>query len=293
MTLRCVPGERVIEIEYPPEFFEKFNSSIPANTYPPWEVALKILSYVLAMIMDVGGNALVIFIVVVSKRMRTPTNVLLVNLAVADLLVAALCMWVHLGANITPEWPFGLLICKVNMFAQATAITSSVLTLTVISVERFVAIVFPLRPGFTLRSTGAAIVAVWIVACAIAAPQLHVRYVQEVKWRNRHVIQCLERWPSIMMLLVNREHPLRACTTHSLPSLCSSFPSSSSSTATQSSACACWSGSLQCLAPHPTATLARRERWCACWWRWSWPLSPAGPHCTSWSCATPGETTTM
>lgn len=69
------------------------------------------------------------------------------------------------------------------------------LTLTVISVERFVAIVFPLRPGFTLRSTGAAIVAVWIVACAIAAPQLHVRYVQEVKWRNRHVIQCLERWP--------------------------------------------------------------------------------------------------
>lgn len=44
MTLRCVPGERVIEIEYPPEFFEKFNSSIPANTYPPWEVALKVNS---------------------------------------------------------------------------------------------------------------------------------------------------------------------------------------------------------------------------------------------------------
>lgn len=83
-------------------------------------VCHQILSYVLAMIMDVGGNALVIFIVVVSKRMRTPTNVLLVNLAVADLLVAALCMWVHLGANITPEWPFGLLICKVNMFAQGT-----------------------------------------------------------------------------------------------------------------------------------------------------------------------------
>ena len=76
--------------------------------------------YVLSMLLDVVGNSLVIFIVAASRKMRTPTNVLLVNLAVADLLIGVLCMWVHLGDSVTQEWPFGLGICKVNMFAQGT-----------------------------------------------------------------------------------------------------------------------------------------------------------------------------
>lgn len=71
-----------------------------------------------AFLLDIIGNGLIIFIVAATRKMRTPTNILLVNLAVADLLVALMCMWVHLGMSITTDWPFGLIICKVNMFAQ-------------------------------------------------------------------------------------------------------------------------------------------------------------------------------
>nr|KAG5709656.1 hypothetical protein BaRGS_027681 [Batillaria attramentaria] len=196
-SFKCVPGEEPVTSSVPAHITRLFMSPTPVPVFPTWEIALKVLFYVLAMLVDVVGNSLVIFIVSARRKMRTPTNVLLLNLAVADLLVALLCMWVHLGASITPDWPFGLGICKANMFAQVTAVTTSILTLTVISVERFVAIVFPLRRGWTLRFTIPLLGVVWVIACSIAWPQLHVRHLDEVEWADRHFIRCDETWTKV------------------------------------------------------------------------------------------------
>ena len=68
------------------------------------------------------GNIIVILIVVLNKRMKTTTNVFLLNLAVSDLMVGCFCMWVHLGNSITKEWPFGEYVCKVNTFMQGTVL---------------------------------------------------------------------------------------------------------------------------------------------------------------------------
>lgn len=47
-----------------------------------------------------------------------------------------------------------------------TLITTSVLTLTVVSIERFLAIVFPLRRGgWTLKMTWPIIFVIWVIAC--------------------------------------------------------------------------------------------------------------------------------
>ena len=115
----CVPGEPVSEIEYDPHEFENFTAPSLPEPIPVWEIALKVSFYLIAFLLDVVGNSIVVLIIITNRRMRTPTNVLIVNLAVSDLMVATFCMWVHLGNRITTEWPFGPFVCKFNTFMQS------------------------------------------------------------------------------------------------------------------------------------------------------------------------------
>ena len=103
--------------------FQHFKAPSQPPPIPHWEAGLKIAFYVLAFLMTATGNTLVILVICLNKRMRSTTNVLLLNQAVSDLTVAAVCMWVHLGNSITPEWPFGPFVCKVNTFCQGKGST--------------------------------------------------------------------------------------------------------------------------------------------------------------------------
>ncbi|XP_067671254.1 QRFP-like peptide receptor isoform X1 [Haliotis asinina] len=192
----CVPGNEIKD-DFDPSIFIHYNAPSPPPTFPTWEIAIKILFYVLAMLLDVVGNSIVILIIVLNRKMRTTTNVLILNLAVSDLMVAAFCMWVHVGYQIAPEWPFGDFVCKVNTFFQVLSVTSSVLTLTVISVERFMAIVFPFRAKWSSVVTGLVIVLTWCVSTMIASPHLWIRQQFKLQWKDRLEIWCEEVWPKI------------------------------------------------------------------------------------------------
>ncbi|XP_069122999.1 QRFP-like peptide receptor isoform X2 [Argopecten irradians] len=190
----CVPGEPV---QPSPHLLAmlKYVDAPPLPVKPTWEISLKILFYVLSFVVDVVGNVIVILIIYLNKRMRSTTNILILNLAISDIMVGLFCMWVHLGNQINANWPFGPFICKASTFTQVFAVTSSILTLTVISIERFFAIVFPLWGKMTQCTMGTSIAVSWLVSAAIAAPQLFVRKVIRYEFRNRDEVFCTEIWP--------------------------------------------------------------------------------------------------
>ena len=73
-------------------------------------------------------------------------------------------------------------MCKVSYFVQATSYTASISILTVISVERYVAIIHPMRSRrlqtmFLLRAT---VVGVWMVAGASGVPYLLMYHVHQL-----------------------------------------------------------------------------------------------------------------
>ena len=78
-------------------------------TYPPharktvtsMEAAGKISLTSLVMTLALLGNCLVVVTVWRCRRLRTPTNVYIVSLAVSDLMVTLSCTWVHL---VIPEF---------------------------------------------------------------------------------------------------------------------------------------------------------------------------------------------
>ncbi|XP_035670172.1 QRFP-like peptide receptor [Branchiostoma floridae] len=144
------------------------------------EVTIKIVVYSLLLLMALVGNSTVIFIVSLNKTMWTPTNFYIMNLAVADLLIALFCMWIHLVQSMIPNWIFGDFMCRFNNFIQGVSVACSILTMTVIAMDRFYAIIFPLKARVTDTNAAVVITFVWIAAIAANVPLL---------------VWCFESWP--------------------------------------------------------------------------------------------------
>lgn len=90
------------------------------NDYPPGpdDIILRISLYSVLFVFAVVGNILVILTLVQNKRMRTVTNVFLLNLAVSDLLLGVFCMPFTLVGSLLRNFVFGELMCKLIPYLQ-------------------------------------------------------------------------------------------------------------------------------------------------------------------------------
>lgn len=74
--------------------------------------------YAVIFLLAVIGNSLVILTLVQNKRMRTITNVFLLNLAISDLFLGVLCMPFTLVGTLKRDFVFGEFMCKILPFLQ-------------------------------------------------------------------------------------------------------------------------------------------------------------------------------
>ena len=77
------------------------------------------------------------------------------------------------------------------------SVTESVLTLTAVSVERFFAIVYPLKRRMNALATLIVIAVTWLLSTAMASPQLVYRKQYELYWKNYHEIWCTASFPKV------------------------------------------------------------------------------------------------
>nr|XP_030128021.3 neuropeptide FF receptor 2 [Taeniopygia guttata]XP_030128022.3 neuropeptide FF receptor 2 [Taeniopygia guttata]XP_041571982.1 neuropeptide FF receptor 2 [Taeniopygia guttata]XP_041571983.1 neuropeptide FF receptor 2 [Taeniopygia guttata]XP_041571984.1 neuropeptide FF receptor 2 [Taeniopygia guttata]XP_041571985.1 neuropeptide FF receptor 2 [Taeniopygia guttata] len=176
--------------------------------HQPWVAAVFITSYLLIFLLCMVGNGGVCCIVLWNKRMRTVTNLFILNLAVSDLLVGLFCMPTTLLDNIIAGWPFGSLVCKMSGMVQGISVSASVFTLVAIAVDRFRCIVHPFKQKLTIPAAVATIAVIWVLAVAIMCPSAVLLQVQEEKRfqvllgsgnATRPVFWCREEWPDPAM----------------------------------------------------------------------------------------------
>lgn len=81
------------------------------------------------------GNSLILAVFFYFRRLRTPTNMLIANLAVADLMISVFCIplsyW-HVIIFEDQRWIFGSAMCRLFNYLQATAVFLSSWTLVAI-----------------------------------------------------------------------------------------------------------------------------------------------------------------
>ncbi|XP_024082499.1 tachykinin-like peptides receptor 99D isoform X2 [Cimex lectularius] len=148
------------------------------------------------VIVATGGNLIVIWIVLAHKRMRTVTNYFLVNLAIADAMVSSLNVTFSYSYMVNSDWPFGNVYCKISQFVSVLSICASVFTLMAISVDRYMAIMHPLRPRMGRRMTLCIAGSIWVLGSAFAVPILifYTTLVQDFPNGDTRVI-CYAEWP--------------------------------------------------------------------------------------------------
>lgn len=74
--------------------------------------------YMVILTLSILGNLLVITTLVQNRRMRTITNVFLLNLAFSDILLGVLCVPFTLVGTILRDFIFGEVLCKLIPFLQ-------------------------------------------------------------------------------------------------------------------------------------------------------------------------------
>ena len=101
-------------------------------------VLLSLLFFVIALA-GIVGNALVIFVVLTDRKMRqSVTNVLILNVAVADLVIMVLGVPEVVQFMLDDGWLLGPLPCRLDRFHMVVCLYSSVLSLVSVCIERSV-----------------------------------------------------------------------------------------------------------------------------------------------------------
>ncbi|KAH8420916.1 hypothetical protein KR222_009464 [Zaprionus bogoriensis] len=118
------------------------------------------------------GNLLVILVVLLNKNMHSTTNLLIVNLAAADLMFVIFCVPFTAVDYMTFHWPFGTFWCRTVQYLIVVTAYASIYTLVLMSVDRFLAVVHPITSRMlrTEHLTKIAIFTLWAVVLTISMP---------------------------------------------------------------------------------------------------------------------------
>ncbi|EDV92796.1 GH18630 [Drosophila grimshawi] len=158
------------------------------------------LLYIPIFIFALLGNGIVCYIVQSTPRMRTVTNYFIANLALGDILMSLFCVpSSFISQYILNYWPFGIVLCHFVNYSQVVSVLVSAYTLVAISIDRYIAIMWPLRPRITKRYAKFIIAGVWFIALATAFPIPVVSrlVVPGSIWHEKcEKYICREVWPS-------------------------------------------------------------------------------------------------
>ena len=132
--------------------------------------ALYIIMYIFLLSVSISTvflNLLVIISISHFKQLHTPTNLLILSLAVADLLIGLIVMPMEGSRLIETCWYFGDTLCNIFPLISAVALSASLCSLVLISIDKFIAVSDPLRYPLNVTHNKAALIVVLSWSCCL------------------------------------------------------------------------------------------------------------------------------
>ncbi|XP_055282796.1 motilin receptor [Moschus berezovskii] len=120
----------------------------------------------------VSGNVVTVLLIGRYRDMRTTTNLYLGSMAVSDLLILLGLPFDLYRLWRSRPWVFGQLLCRLSLYVGEGCTYATLLHMTALAVERYLAVCRPLRARVlvTRRRVRALIAALWAVALLSAGP---------------------------------------------------------------------------------------------------------------------------
>ncbi|BFZ22018.1 hypothetical protein BsWGS_25057 [Bradybaena similaris] len=127
------------------------------------------ISAVLISIMAVTCNCLLIYVIVRSRLLKTPTNMFIASLAVGELLTGVFGIPFAAASVVSSDWPFSVALCQMSASLQVIGRSASTYSLVAICVDRWLAVSRPLKYShlLTLRSSSISLAIIWLLAAVV------------------------------------------------------------------------------------------------------------------------------
>lgn len=154
-----------------------------------------ITSYVFICLCGLVGNGLVIYVVLRFSKMKTVTNLYILNLAVSDVLFLISLPFL-ITTTILEYWIFGRAMCKIYFVLFSINFFTSVFTLTAMSADRYLAVCHPVRSVYyrTTRIAFFVCLSIWSISFFVMLPII----LYSTTISNRQYIDkdtCTISWP--------------------------------------------------------------------------------------------------
>jgi len=136
-----------------------------------WLVTVFGLLYAVVFVLGLAGNLAVIYVVATRRRVRTSCrNVLIGNLAGADILLCLLAVPFTPLSGLLRTWPFGEALCHAVPMALGVGVYVSTLTVLAIAVDRYFVIVRQFQLRMTTSVCLLIIAIIWVISVAVSTP---------------------------------------------------------------------------------------------------------------------------
>ncbi|XP_020904270.1 melatonin receptor type 1A-like [Exaiptasia diaphana] len=153
--------------------------NVDPNTSNDWDYlrTIQVVFLTLFLVTGIPGNSVICLLVYRSPRLRTVTmvtNMIVGNLAVADLAVCLLRIPVSLATIVKNRWIGNQNLCSAVGFVNSLLLFEVLYSLALVSVSRYCCVVSPSKFSaiFTRKRTYGIIAGTWIVSTFWAAPPL-------------------------------------------------------------------------------------------------------------------------
>ncbi|XP_031571111.1 neuropeptide SIFamide receptor-like [Actinia tenebrosa] len=136
---------------------------------------VRALAYVIILLVSLAGNSMTIAVVFRGRLHMKNVHLFLLNMAIADLVVTVVYMprmvvMMLYGNSWLVTGTFGLILCRTVPFLHHMSILVSVFTILGATLDRFFAMVFPLRKIMTSCVGKTIVVCIWLVAGILRLP---------------------------------------------------------------------------------------------------------------------------
>jgi len=104
------------ELCWPDPDYQWYRNWVSVDTFEMVIISMNIMVFLAGII----GNLLVFIAVTTTKSMQSVTNIFIVNLAMADMLVMLFCAPPSVIWDVTNTWIFGSLMCRIVIYIQVS-----------------------------------------------------------------------------------------------------------------------------------------------------------------------------
>ena len=154
-----------------------------------------VTAYIIIFTIALFGNSIGLYVVCAKETSKRITNLLIKNLAIADLIFTVIVMpysvlFMFLEQH---QWFGGIMgeiTCKVVFYAVPVSIAASVTTMVVISLDRFCAVYFPLNQAL-FHNHRAVTSVIWLFSLISMTPYLFIYQV----FKEGDIYSCYQVWP--------------------------------------------------------------------------------------------------